>query len=64
VLIGQDWSLDGERGRSESTSVMLFKRWAAKFSDDLAIDLGTANTLVFVRGEGIVINEPSGACSE
>src|SRR6058998_1229705 len=38
---------------------MLFKRWAEQFSDDLAIDLGTANTLVFVRGEGIVINEPS-----
>src|SRR5215510_12411659 len=30
-----------------------------KFSRDLAIDLGTSNTLVFVRGEGIVINEPS-----
>ncbi len=29
------------------------------FSRDLAIDLGTANTLVFVKGEGIVINEPS-----
>ena len=29
------------------------------FSNDLAIDLGTANTLVFVRGEGIVLNEPS-----
>jgi rod shape-determining protein MreB and related proteins len=39
--------------------VMFFKRWAEKFSDDLAIDLGTANTLVFVRGEGIVLNEPS-----
>jgi rod shape-determining protein MreB and related proteins len=38
---------------------MLFKRWAEQFSDDLAIDLGTANTLVFVRGEGIVLNEPS-----
>jgi rod shape-determining protein MreB len=38
---------------------MLFKRWAENFSDDLAIDLGTANTLVFVRGEGIVLNEPS-----
>src|SRR2546428_8636285 len=38
---------------------MLFKRWAEQFSDDLAIDLGTANTLVFVRGEGIVINDPS-----
>ena len=38
---------------------MLFKRWAEQFSDDLAIDLGTANTLVFVRGEGIVLSEPS-----
>lgn len=29
------------------------------FSNDLAIDLGTANTLVFVKGEGIVLSEPS-----
>ncbi len=29
------------------------------FSKDLAIDLGTANTLVYVRGKGIVMNEPS-----
>ena len=29
------------------------------FSTDLAIDLGTANTLVYVRGKGIVCNEPS-----
>lgn len=29
------------------------------FSQDIGIDLGTANTLVYVRGEGIVINEPS-----
>jgi len=29
------------------------------FSNDLAIDLGTANTLVYVRNQGIVINEPS-----
>jgi rod shape-determining protein MreB len=29
------------------------------FSNDLAIDLGTANTLVYLRGKGIVINEPS-----
>ncbi len=29
------------------------------FSNDLAIDLGTANTLVLIKGEGIVINEPS-----
>lgn len=30
-----------------------------KFSKDLGIDLGTANTLVYVKGKGIVINEPS-----
>ena len=29
------------------------------FSNDLAIDLGTANTCVFARGQGIVLNEPS-----
>jgi rod shape-determining protein MreB len=29
------------------------------FSNDLAIDLGTANTLVFAKGRGIVVNEPS-----
>jgi len=29
------------------------------FSSDLAIDLGTANTLVYVKGKGIVLNEPS-----
>ncbi len=29
------------------------------FSNDLAIDLGTANTVVYVRGKGIVLNEPS-----
>ncbi len=29
------------------------------FTQDVAIDLGTANTLVYIRGEGIVLNEPS-----
>ena len=29
------------------------------FSSDLAIDLGTANTLVFAKGKGIIVNEPS-----
>ena len=32
---------------------------SAAFSDDIAIDLGTANTLVHVAGRGIVIDEPS-----
>jgi rod shape-determining protein MreB len=30
-----------------------------KFSHDIGIDLGTANTLVYVKGKGIVLNEPS-----
>src|SRR5574341_936142 len=38
---------------------MIYNLLAGMFSNDLAIDLGTANTLVYVRGEGIVLNEPS-----
>jgi rod shape-determining protein MreB len=38
---------------------LLFDFILGKFSNDLAIDLGTANTLVYVRGKGIVLNEPS-----
>ena len=37
----------------------MINRLLGKFSKDLAIDLGTANTLVFVKDKGIVINEPS-----
>ncbi len=32
-------------------------------SNDLAIDLGTATTLTFVKGRGIVANEPSGSAA-
>ncbi|MEO1704858.1 MAG: rod shape-determining protein, partial [Pseudomonadota bacterium] len=28
------------------------------FSSDMAIDLGTANTLVYVKGKGVILNEP------
>jgi len=38
---------------------MFFHKILGFFSNDLAIDLGTANTLVFVKGKGIVCNEPS-----
>jgi len=38
---------------------MLSDRLFGLFASDLAIDLGTANTLVFVRDRGIVLNEPS-----
>ena len=34
-------------------------RFKGVFSNDIGIDLGTANTLVFVRGKGIVLSEPS-----
>jgi rod shape-determining protein MreB len=37
----------------------MFKKIRGIFSNDLSIDLGTANTLIYVRGEGIVLNEPS-----
>ena len=35
------------------------KRFFGSFSNDMAIDLGTANTLVYVRNRGLVLNEPS-----
>src|ERR1700694_125356 len=44
----------GRGGRSVVLNSMF--RW---FSNDLAIDLGTANTLIYVKGQGIVCNEPS-----
>jgi len=37
----------------------MFGFWNNYFNDDLAIDLGTANTLIYVRGKGIVLDEPS-----
>jgi rod shape-determining protein MreB len=37
----------------------MFKKLKGFFSTDLSIDLGTANTLIYVRGKGIVLNEPS-----
>ncbi|MCF1439877.1 MAG: rod shape-determining protein, partial [Shewanella sp.] len=37
----------------------MFKKLRGVFSNDLSIDLGTANTLIYVREEGIVLNEPS-----
>lgn len=37
----------------------MFAKLLGMFSADMAIDLGTANTLVYVRGRGIVLNEPS-----
>jgi rod shape-determining protein MreB len=38
---------------------MIFDWFSGMFSNDLAIDLGTSNTLIYVKGKGIVCNEPS-----
>ena len=37
----------------------LFTRVSKIWSQDMAIDLGTANTLVVLKGQGVVLNEPS-----
>ena len=37
----------------------MFKIFRGLFSNDLSIDLGTANTLIYVRNEGVVLDEPS-----
>jgi len=37
----------------------MLSRLIGLFSADMGIDLGTANTLVYVKGRGIVLNEPS-----
>ena len=37
----------------------MFDSLRGLFSNDVSIDLGTANTLIYVRGQGIVLNEPS-----
>ncbi len=38
---------------------MNYRDLLSPFTTDMGIDLGTANTLVYVRGRGLVINEPS-----
>lgn len=42
-----------------TTAMSPFSRMFSFLAQDMAIDLGTANTLVYVRGRGIVLNEPS-----
>lgn len=37
----------------------MFKRLRGMFSNDLSIDLGTANTLIYVKDKGIILDEPS-----
>ena len=53
--------LDARLGtrRRDKEAMSIFDSLFGEYGGDLAIDLGTANTLVAVRGQGIVINEPS-----
>ena len=37
----------------------MLNKFFGRFSEDLGIDLGTADTLLYVKGKGVVINEPS-----
>ena len=37
----------------------IFSNIPGLFSSDMAIDLGTANTLVYVKGRGVILSEPS-----
>ncbi len=51
--------LSGRERVECSDAMKLLDNALGRFSKDIGIDLGTANTLVYVRGKGIVINEPS-----
>jgi rod shape-determining protein MreB and related proteins len=37
----------------------VFTQFLKPFSNDIGIDLGTTNSLVYLRGKGVIINEPS-----
>ena len=55
MRVGMDSSSeDGPKGER-----MIFDWLFGMFSNDLAIDLGTANTLIYVKGKGIILSEPS-----
>src|SRR5207247_9032556 len=45
--------------RVPEPEVFVFSALFSRFTHDLAIDLGTANTCVYARGKGIVVSEPS-----
>ena len=45
--------------RLRETLLRPFQTMAGVFSRDIGIDLGTANTMLYVRGQGILVNEPS-----
>ena len=46
-------------GKFKDTLTAFFRRIQAMFTKDIGIDLGTANTLVYMKGRGIIMREPS-----
>ncbi|PTM58262.1 rod shape-determining protein [Desmospora activa] len=48
----------GSKGSSDGETQTIFQRFGG-FTRDMGIDLGTANTLVYLKGHGIVVREPS-----
>lgn len=59
LSLGSAVSALAAASRSHEVHPMNLRSVFSLFSSDLAIDLGTANTLVFAKGKGIVVNEPS-----
>src|SRR6266498_2253863 len=57
--MGRSTYMSSRSSYSVASRVRNLRPLFSLFSSDLAIDLGTANTLVYVRGKGIVVNEPS-----
>jgi len=57
--LGVGLGADGLPGLDHERATLLLDRVLGLFSVDMGIDLGTCNTLVSVRGQGIVLNEPS-----
>ncbi len=51
--------MSGNGFKSDNSRIHSLRSLFSMFSSDLAIDLGTANTLVYAKGKGIVVNEPS-----
>ena len=59
MLVKEKYDLKEIYEKLKSTFINQFSNFSGIFSSDIGIDLGTANTLVYVRGKGIVLAEPS-----
>src|SRR5271168_3664909 len=59
MALGNQFSFKEAFQRISRRALNKFGRISGLLSNDIGIDLGTANTLVFVRGKGIVLAEPS-----